>query len=149
MPATKDLKLVPEAEQSLRQHAYSLYPEECCGFLLGTRDKGSMYVQAIFPVVNSAKGNKRQQYEISALSYLAAERTAEAKALSLIGVYHSHPDEPAIPSATDLLQALPDFYYLILSVRPPGIDTMRCWVLGAGGFEERSLSVVHYAIKPI
>ncbi len=44
---------------------------------------------------------KRNSFAIAATDYRAAEQTAEQQALSLLGIYHSHPDCDAIPSRFD------------------------------------------------
>ena len=36
--------------------------------------------------------------------------------LTLVGYYHSHPDDAAIPSEYDRVHALPNFRYLITAV---------------------------------
>ena len=71
---------------------------------------------AAVPVENSKEGDQRRRFEISPLEYMKAERFAIENQLQLLGVYHSHPDHPAIASQHDLAVAMPYFSYIIISV---------------------------------
>ena len=70
-----------------------------------------------------------RQVEISGKDYLNAERFAAKEGLTLLGIYHSHPVHPAIPSEHDLAVAMPWFSYIIVSVEPEGVDHVRSWQL--------------------
>ena len=59
------------------------------------------------------------------------EDEADEKGLTLVGYYHSHPDAPAIPSEYDRDHALPNFVYVITSVRDGDAVDMRVWQLKA------------------
>ena len=80
-------------------------------------------------VTNSKEGDQRRRFAISDMDYLRAERHAAKEGLTLLGVYHSHPLHPAIPSEHDLAVALPYFSYIIVSVQPEGTDHVRSWQL--------------------
>lgn len=112
-----DLHIDSGAETTIRKDAELSYPDECCGFLYGEEREGVRYIQTAVPVINSKEGDKRRRFEISAKDYLQAERTAEELGLTLLGVYHSHPEHPALPSEHDRVQAMPWFSYVIVSVR--------------------------------
>jgi len=58
---------------------------------------------------------------------LKAERYAREKKLDLVGYYHSHPDDVAIPSQYDLDHALPVWSYVIASVIKGRVDDIRSW----------------------
>ncbi len=75
---------------------------------------------------------------------MLAEKFALENDLHLLGIYHSHPNHPAIPSEHDRVAALPYFSYVILSVKPETIDHIRSWQLNdASQFEEEVFSPVH------
>jgi proteasome lid subunit RPN8/RPN11 len=80
-------------------------------------------------VINHKDGDKRRRFEINPIDYMKAERYAAEHDLSLLGVYHSHPLHPAIPSETDRLAAQPFFSYLIISVFPDNPVVLRSWRL--------------------
>lgn len=129
-----------EAQQTIVQDAISAYPDECCGFLLGREDENGRRIITQALVVNNAKeGDKRRRFVIAPHDYLQAENFAETQNLIILGVYHSHPDHPAIPSEHDRAAAQPFFSYLIISVndRQPGF--IRSWRLNDDGhFEEEN-----------
>ncbi|MCL4527923.1 MAG: M67 family metallopeptidase [Chloroflexi bacterium] len=112
-------------------HAYGeeAYPEEGAGFLLGA-DGVERAVQAIFPLSNSREDTARHnRYLISPGDYLKAEMEAERLGLSLIGVFHSHPDHPDRPSEFDREWAQPFFSYVITSVQLGTAVASRSWRL--------------------
>lgn len=99
-----------EAQQTIVQDAISAYPDECCGFLLGREDENGRRIITQALVVNNAKeGDKRRRFVIAPHDYLQAEEYAEAQNMHLLGVYHSHPDHPAVPSEHDRAAAQPFF----------------------------------------
>jgi proteasome lid subunit RPN8/RPN11 len=122
--------------------AVSAFPDECCGFLFGTEDQeGNRTILRALPVDNSKQGDKTRRFEISALDYLKAEKLAESGEFLLLGIYHSHPSHPAIPSEHDRKAAQPYFSYLILSVFQPEQIGVRSWRLNeAELFEEEKMN---------
>ena len=107
----------------IEQHGRAAYPEECVGALIGRVAAGAgagaqaRTVERLFPIDNRSDENRKRRYLVSPLDYLAAERAADAAGKTLLGFYHSHPEHPARPSATDLELAQPNFAYLIVSIR--------------------------------
>ena len=79
------------------------------------------------PNLNTERGHDR--YEMDPKALLAVEREAKAGGMSVMGVYHSHPDNPARPSATDLERAWPGYAYVIVSVRQGRAAEWGCWCL--------------------
>src|SRR5690349_13452878 len=105
------------------------FPDECCGFLFGNEDGDVREISDIFVVTNAKEGDKRRRFEISPKDYLQAERYALKNGLALLGVYHSHPNYPAVPSEHDRVAAQPYFSYVIVSIdENDGIAT-RSWRL--------------------
>jgi len=103
--------------------------QERCGFFFGYENSNSRTITRSIAVNNSASRNKQTHFEISAEDYLNAEHTAEEEGLVLLGVYHSHPNQPAIPSAYDLEMALPGFSYIIISVIDEKFIKIKSWQL--------------------
>jgi len=129
----------------MKKHALKTFPDECCGFLYGTEQQdGSRLVTKILEVSNSKAGDKKRRFEISGKDYMLAEKFALEEDFLLLGIYHSHPKHPAIPSEHDRIAALPWFSYVILSVNPQHIDHIRSWQLNESSqFEEESFSPEH------
>ena len=53
------------------------------------------------PVQNKNTERTHDRYEIEDKEFLKIDKEASKKGLQIIGIYHSHPDHPAIPSAYD------------------------------------------------
>lgn len=117
------------AEQVIRDHGENDFPNECVGFLYGSEKDGQRFIELARPIINSKEGDQRRRFEISPIDYMKAEQYALINNTTLIGVYHSHPQHPAIPSEHDLKQALPFFSYIIVSVLDGKSDKLTSWRL--------------------
>jgi proteasome lid subunit RPN8/RPN11 len=115
-------------EASIVAHARRASPEECCGLLLGNGDR----IVDATPVPNTARDPVRQ-YLIDPQSHFAAIRDARRRALSVIGVYHSHPQSSSTPSPTDRAEGFGQFVFLIvgLGAEPPEVAA---WTWTDGNF---------------
>lgn len=111
------------------QDALQSFPDECCGFFLGKELGKERIITNVVAVNNSKEGDKKRRFEISPKDYLNAERFAGENNLQLLGVYHSHPNHPAIPSEHDRVAAQPYFSYIIISVKENEIADIRSWQL--------------------
>lgn len=69
------------------------------------------------------------RYAIAPETMLKAMREAKSQGLEVIGIYHSHPDHPAIPSECDRRLAWPQYSYVILSVIQGITKDMQSWQL--------------------
>jgi len=125
-----------KARDIVHSSAQRAYPGECCGFLWG--NNGMITVAA--EVDNVSTFDKLQHFEINARTFMAAEKFADTNGLTLMGVFHSHPDSVAEPSDMDQKSALPNFLYIIVAVRNHVVIEERLWVLDdCGYFKERCM----------
>ena len=131
MPA---LALDADAEEEIRRHGTETYPNECCGALIAD---GDTIVQA-FRLPNTPPEGARRRFMIGPEDSRLAEARARERQGTLAGFYHSHPDHPARPSATDLAQAWPNLTYIIVAVREGTPEDLKSWLLleDRSGFEE-------------
>jgi len=114
---------------------------ECCGFFFGQENANHRMITKVMPVNNSAK-DKRAQFEIASGDYLNAERLASKENMQLLGVYHSHPNHPAVPSEYDKKAAQPYFSYIILSVMKKKVEDVRSWRLdGDSELKEEEIEI--------
>ena len=112
------LFIPPNVHAQVRAHLEGTFPNEGGGFLIGTlngQDRTATEVRIVENVFETEEQYHRYLMEEGA--FQAAEDYADANGLTLIGYFHSHPDHPAIPSEYDRVHALPNFLYLILSIR--------------------------------
>jgi proteasome lid subunit RPN8/RPN11 len=104
--------------------AETAYPRECCGLLVGRDDgAGALIVTRMIESPNLAPEGRKDRFEVDPQIRFDVMRELDAYARQgyakhrIIGHYHSHPDHPAQPSATDLSMAFePDLVWLIISV---------------------------------
>ncbi|MEK7765423.1 MAG: M67 family metallopeptidase [bacterium] len=119
------------------------YPHEACGYLLGRLGDPDR-VTGIRPMRNVNTERAHDRYVMDPREQLAATKEARAAGVSLIRVFHSHPDHPAKPSGTDLEIAQPVYTYMIVSVREGGAAEWTCWILdeSARAFVPRVVQLV-------
>ncbi len=131
-----------EAEKQMNEDALKAFPYECCGFMFGNEDEsGHRRVTASIAVQNSSPENKKVRFVISPKDYLKGEQFAFENDLQLLGIYHSHPSHPAVPSEHDRVAAQPWFSYVIISVEKDGVKNTRSWVLNdTARFEEETFN---------
>jgi len=123
-PANKPMISIHEKLlKQLRVSALKTYPNECCGLLLGT----SRSIEEIRAAENAANESRHRRYIIHPRDLLEADNYARGLGMELIGVYHSHPDHPARPSAFDRETAIPQYHYLIINVTQGRSGDVTCW----------------------
>ncbi len=137
MNTTIDSKILKE----IQSHLESSYPHEACGFILGHEHKDHRRITKSIEVENKSVENQRRRFIIDPLDYMKAEKQALKEGLSLLGIYHSHPDHPAIPSIHDLEFAQPYFSYLIHSINSGKLMDSRSYRLQNEKFVEEIFSV--------
>lgn len=85
---------------------------EVCGLLGGTE----LQAASFYPVKNIA-ADTASEFLMDPEQHIEAIRSMRLSGESLVGIFHTHPDSPAVPSAEDLQQAAyPGTVYLILSL---------------------------------
>jgi proteasome lid subunit RPN8/RPN11 len=114
--------------QEMVEHARSLYPNECCGAMLGTVSNGSKQVVMAMPLENVSTGPQRSRYELRPEDLLKADREAGRQKLDLVGIYHSHPDCGAYFSETDLKNSCPWYSFVVLSIQKGEFDHANSWL---------------------
>ncbi len=117
-------------QQQIFREMETAYPNEGGGFLLGSADVEAITVMDMVQVENQFETEERyHRYAMMPLDWAKLEDEADARDLTLVGYYHSHPDHPAIPSVFDRDHALPNFTYIITSVEKANAVDMRVWRL--------------------
>jgi len=124
--------------QTIREHAESIYPQECCGIILGHIDDAGKTVVEVMPTENSwnteagnfpSQQGERRRYAIAPQIMLQAQKLARDRHLNIIGIYHSHPDYPAMPSEFDRIYAWQEYSYIIISVQNGHAGELTSWSL--------------------
>ena len=135
------LILSPSHFQKISTHAETSYPNECCGLLLGQQNQQMKTVIEAWPAENTwqieadeywpeqTKFTEERRYAIPPELMLKAMKYGRERHLSIIGIYHSHPDHSAIPSEFDRTYAWPEYSYIILSVEQGKTIDFLSWSL--------------------
>ena len=126
--------------EQMNAHVENAYPEEGAGFLIGEAGE----VREIMALSNSREeGARHNRFLFTPEDYLQAELKAEGLGLSLIGVFHSHPDCPNIPSEYDREWAQPFFSYIITRVDSGKAVNSRSWKLveDRSKYEEEEIEI--------
>lgn len=144
----KKLKIDKQALEKMHNHAKADYPNECCGFFYGL-EGDVRQVRLARNVENAQEGDQSDRFQIDPLDYQKAEKFAIEHDLDLLGVYHSHPDNPAEPSEHDRKVAMPWFSYIIISVKDGEAVSVRSWQLNQKRqFEEEAIEAKEFSTEP-
>jgi proteasome lid subunit RPN8/RPN11 len=123
------ISISEELIKQIEAHGEKTYPHECGGMLIGRFDaeKGKTVIE-LLPMENAMdKAEQHNRVLILPKDVLRAERYAREKKLDVVGYYHSHPDDRAVPSQFDLDHALPVWSYIIVSVLEGKAADVRSW----------------------
>ncbi len=124
------------------------YPNEGAGFLLGHFVEGhiaatDVVIDEVIAAENaSAADEQYHRFVMTPKDWMRLEDEADARGLTLIGCFHSHPDSPAIPSDFDREHSYPNFLYLIASVMKGRAQELRSWELARDGHSEHTTALV-------
>jgi proteasome lid subunit RPN8/RPN11 len=141
------LQVSPQFLTQICNHAEQAYPDECCGVLMGRLDTADHKVLVeVLPTENAWDEETAENFEsletrekllttterrytIAPEVLLNAQKQGRERQLSMIGIYHSHPDHAAIPSEFDRVCAWLGYSYIIVSVQQGKATDLRSWCL--------------------
>jgi proteasome lid subunit RPN8/RPN11 len=99
------LRLSKLVYDEIRAHGEEIYPDECCGALLGISTPDGWQVRQSVSAGNTRTDSAHNRYNIAPAELVKIEREARRQGLGIAGFYHSHPDHPAQWSPTDFAEA--------------------------------------------
>jgi len=112
----------------MRAHGERDYPYECCGLMLGHFESGAKKVIEAYAISNAREeAAKRNRFLIRPEELMRGEQYARARGLDVVGFYHSHPDDVAVPSQYDLEHAWPTYSYIVVAVDKGRAIRLRSW----------------------
>jgi len=167
------LQIAAAAAADIRAHAQEGYPFEICGFLVGkaagdvrtaahawrvsnTWEQNPEERDAMFQEMANANAGASaerwldadagRRFLVSPRDILDSMKRARSLGMDLIGVYHTHPNHPAVPSDFDRSAAWPEWSYVIVSVREGQVAEFRSWVVqDEGPFTEEAVTEFTHA----
>lgn len=125
-PTPARLVMDDALRQTMTQHVQAHLPEEACG-LVGGAAGADIRAACVLPVENLLHSPTR--YRMEPRAQLQALQALEQQHMQLVGIFHSHPNGPAAPSARDLAEfAYPGAALLILSPHGVGWQIRAFWL---------------------
>jgi proteasome lid subunit RPN8/RPN11 len=138
------IALEEQHKDEMRAHGERDYPFECCGLMLGRFDNSRKQVVETYPISNArAEEAKRNRFLIRPEELMRGEKYAREKGLDVLGFYHSHPDDRAVPSQYDLEHAWPTYSYIVIAIEKGQAADLQSWEMepDRSRFNEEEMSV--------
>ena len=131
-----------EHEREIVEHARAAEPYECCGILTGNDDAASH----LHRITNTS--NNPNLYLMDPQQQLNVMMESRKHGRRVLAFYHSHPQGPPYPSATDVRMAQQsgwlgeDIYYVLVSLADPDKPEIRAFnIMDDGSVIEKPLTV--------
>jgi proteasome lid subunit RPN8/RPN11 len=123
--------------EGMLAHLRSVYPLEGCGLLAGIDGR----IQQQYSIDNRL--HSPTAFEMEPAQLIAAFIAFEAQEQTLLAIYHSHPNGPAVPSPTDVFQAnYPEAVQIIVSFEEPDQPQAAAFRIIDGRVSRVTLTVV-------
>lgn len=131
------IKLTGSVVRAMIRHAEEAETEEACGLVAAAGRNKLRYL----PVRNVA-AVPTKRYEMDPKEQIAAFRAMRQRGETLLAIFHSHPNSPALPSAVDMAEAAyPEAIYLIASSTEGKGPRLRAFRIRGGRYEEEELVI--------
>ena len=137
-PPSPPLLIGPEALEMLEKHALEAYPSEACGLLVGEPSARGWTLRGLRRANNLA--SSRDRFLLDPGDHVRIDKEARAAGLSVLGTWHTHPNQPAIPSDADRRGAWESGCTVIVEVRAQALGELRAWRLADGRFVEQPVA---------
>ncbi|MCM0081446.1 M67 family metallopeptidase [Geomonas sp. Red32] len=117
-------------------HARIGFPLEVCGILGGSDGA----VSRLYRMTNTDAS--REHFTMEPKEQFEVARDLRARSLTMLAIYHSHPQAPACPSEEDIrLAVAPDVSYVIVSLTEPDNPEVRSFRIAGGKVEQEELAI--------
>lgn len=117
-------------------HLQTHYPLEACGILAGNDDE----MTALYEIDNILESPVA--FKMDPQQQLRAMLAIEEQGQEMLAFFHSHPQGPERPSATDIAQAAyPDTTNVIVSLQNRDAPTTRAFMIEDGRVTEIKLTI--------
>lgn len=140
------LSIPNDVVQALYRQAREEWPNECCGFLAGEERQQIGCIAESIPIVNETPSPVA--YRTEPASLFAAYRTLRDRQLELLAVYHSHPNQPAVPSRRDREEWTYGETVCAIVGMAGGLPELRMWRLDPHQAMEVELIITDHPLLP-
>lgn len=133
--------------REIERAAETAAPEECCGLLVGRDFQGKAIRVSRRVASRNLAAERKLAFEIEPQVWLDLKRALSRGDERIVGLYHSHPEGPAAPSARDRdaaweLDPGQAMAWLIVSARYGGAAESRAHLFADGAFLEVPVQVL-------
>lgn len=94
------ITLPAEIEKAIRSQAQAEMPNECCGYLGGSRSGENVTIASRYPMTNI--DHSPEHFSFDPAEQFATFKSARENGEDLVANYHSHPETPARMSEEDI-----------------------------------------------
>ncbi|MBA2124030.1 hypothetical protein B9J78_03740 [bacterium Unc6] len=123
--------------EQIVKHSRREYPRESCGILAGKEEK----IEKIYQMENISD-NPATCYFMDPKEQLKVFKEMRNLGLEMVGIYHSHLDTEAYPSAHDVeLAYYPDASYVIASIKDKENPSIRSFRIVNGEITEEEIEL--------
>jgi proteasome lid subunit RPN8/RPN11 len=122
---------------ALIAHAREGFPLEVCGILGGVGETVSVH----YRMTNTDASNVH--FMMEPREQFSVVKELRAKGLSMLAIYHSHPESPARPSEEDIRLALtPGVSYLIVSLADALQPVVKSFKIDQGTVQSEEIAII-------
>lgn len=122
----ENISVSNEVYEEMLTTAHEAYPYEVCGILAGSGDR--KMIDALYLAKNAYEGKKEFFYSIDPEELFRIEKRIMENGREVIGIYHSHPDQPAVMSDEDEKRMIPALVYIVSSVSTDCCSGIRAYM---------------------
>ena len=120
-------------------HAREGFPLEVCGILGGN----DVDVTIVYRMTNTDASN--EHFMMDPKEQFSVVKELRAQGLSMLAIYHSHPESPARPSEEDIRLALtPQVSYVIISLSDSVQPDMKSYKIENGAVSTEPIQIIKY-----
>ncbi len=118
----REIVITSEHLERITAHCAACYPHEACGILSGIANR----VLKVYPMTN-IEPSSVSYYMDPGEQFRIMKEMREA-GQGMVGIFHSHPQSPAVPSPKDIhLAAYDDAIYLIVGMNAGMVEEIRAF----------------------
>lgn len=123
-------------KEKLVEHSKREVPNEACGILAGRNQR----VEKVYEMVNT--DNSAKTFFMEPKQQLKVMKEIRNSGLEMIGIYHSHLETGAYPSAHDVeLAYYPEVSYVIVSIKDKDNPDIRSFKIVEGKITEEEVVI--------
>lgn len=131
------LRIPTKIHDELVRHAKEGFPHEVCGMLGGIDGA----VSSVYRMTNTDASS--EHFSMDPKEQFSVVKDMRAKGITMLAIYHSHPETPARPSEEDIRLALtPGVSTVIVSLADPSEVVIRSFRIEEGIVSSEPIEVI-------